>query len=209
MCRPNKLVRITWRTHQTGGKHTMQRHQLVPTIDQLGRVPRQVKTHCMTEHTSRFLPSDKTSRILFRLDGSLASSCTSTGCTCVPSITQPSVSSRICFLLGASLVVTMYSFVMPLDGCATSLAHPPVCHRVISRKSKEKTMPFGVSSMRSQVLDRATHECDVHPYCMQGSRGLLQAQDEHCSSVPKGQTPRWPDLRQLERHRPQKTSGRR
>ena len=142
MCRPNKLVRITWRTHQTGGKHTMQRHQLVPTIEQLGRVPRQVKTHCMTKHTSRFLPSDKTSRILFLLDGSLASSCTSSGWTCVPSITQPSVNSRICFLLGASLVVTMYSFVMPLDGCATSLAHPPVFSQCDFKKKQSKDYAF-------------------------------------------------------------------
>ena len=182
----------------------MQRHQLVPTIDQLGCVPYQVKTHGMTKHTSRFLPSDKTSRILFRLEGSLASSCTSTGWTCVPSIKQPNVNSRICFLLGASLVVTIYSFVMPLDGCATSLAHPPMCHSVISTKSKEKTTPFSVTLMRSQVLYRAAQEFDFNHYHMQGSRGLPKAQDEHCSSVLKGQTPCWPDLRQLERHRPQK-----
>ncbi len=149
----------------------------------------------MIKHTSRFLPSDKTSRILFRLEGSLASSWTSTGWTCVPSITQPSVNSRICFLLGASLVVTIYSFVMPLDGCATSLAHLPVCHSVVSA------------------------------YHMQGSRGwLLQAQGHqqvkyHTESRRRGRRRRGRrrggggrrrrrrqarhDLIQLERDRPQ------
>ena len=53
-----------------------------------------------------------------------------------------------------------------------SLSHKPWCEATLissSRKGKEKSAPFGVDSMRNQVLHRAAQDQQLNLHCLTGS----------------------------------------